>query len=79
MGQNGRFSNIAADAGSQHPGLLLAPRPSGAVSQKTLLERKYAKEKLEVLMNVQREALRLEIRSFYSPHATTATSRLPLC
>jgi len=32
---------------------------SGAVSQKTLLERQYAKEKLEVLMNVQREALRL--------------------
>ena len=32
---------------------------SGAVSQKTLLERKYAKEKLEVLMNAQREALRL--------------------
>ena len=32
---------------------------SGAVSQKTLLERQYAKEKLEVLMNAQREALRL--------------------
>ena len=32
---------------------------SGAVAQKTLLERKYAKEKLEVLMNAQREALRL--------------------
>ena len=32
---------------------------SGAVSQKTLLERQYAKEKLEVVMNAQREALRL--------------------
>ena len=32
---------------------------SGAISQKTLLERQYAKEKLEVLMNAQREALRL--------------------
>lgn len=32
---------------------------SGAVSQKTLLERIYAKEKLEVLVNAQREALRL--------------------
>ncbi len=32
---------------------------SGAVSQKTLLERQYAREKLEVLMNAQREALRL--------------------
>lgn len=32
---------------------------SGAVSQKTLLERQYAKEKLEVLLNTQREALRL--------------------
>ena len=32
---------------------------SGAISEKTLLERQYAKEKLEVLMNAQREALRL--------------------
>ncbi len=32
---------------------------SGAISQKTLLERQYAKEKLEVLLNAQREALRL--------------------
>lgn len=32
---------------------------SGAISQKTLLDRQYAKEKLEVLMNAQREALRL--------------------
>lgn len=32
---------------------------SGAVAPKTLLERQYAKEKLEVLMNAQREALRL--------------------
>ncbi|MEZ6056373.1 MAG: efflux RND transporter periplasmic adaptor subunit [Planctomycetaceae bacterium] len=32
---------------------------SGAISQKTLLERQYAKEKLEVLMAAQREALRL--------------------
>jgi len=32
---------------------------SGAISQKILLERQYAKEKLEVLMNAQREALRL--------------------
>jgi len=32
---------------------------SGAISQKTLLERQYAKEKLEVLMNAQREALHL--------------------
>ena len=27
VGQVGCFSNIAADAGSQHPWLLLAPRP----------------------------------------------------
>lgn len=33
---------------------------AGAISQKTLLERQYAKEKLEVLMNAQREALRLQ-------------------
>ena len=32
---------------------------AGAISQKTLLERQYAKEKLEVLMSTQREALRL--------------------
>jgi multidrug efflux pump subunit AcrA (membrane-fusion protein) len=32
---------------------------AGAVSQKTLLERQYAKEKLEVQMNAQKEALRL--------------------
>ena len=32
---------------------------SGAIPQKTLLERQYAKEKLEVLINAQREALRL--------------------
>jgi cobalt-zinc-cadmium efflux system membrane fusion protein len=32
---------------------------SGAISQKTLLERQYAKEKLDVLLNAQREALRL--------------------
>lgn len=32
---------------------------SGAVSQKTLLDRQYAKDKLEVLLNAQREALRL--------------------
>ena len=32
---------------------------AGAISQKTLLERQYAKEKLEVLMNAQKEALRL--------------------
>ena len=32
---------------------------SGAVPQKTLLERQYAAEKLAVLLNVQREALRL--------------------
>lgn len=32
---------------------------TGAISQKTLLERQYAKEKLEVLMSAQREALRL--------------------
>jgi len=32
----------------------------GAVPQKTLLERKYAKEKLEVLLGAQREALRLQ-------------------
>lgn len=33
---------------------------AGAISQKTLLDRQYAKEKLEVLMNAQREALRLQ-------------------
>ena len=33
---------------------------AGAISQRTLLERQYAKEKLEVLMNAQREALRLQ-------------------
>lgn len=32
---------------------------AGAISQKTLLERQYAKEKLEVLLNAQKEALRL--------------------
>ena len=32
---------------------------AGAISQKTLLERQYAKEKLEVLLSTQREALRL--------------------
>ncbi len=32
---------------------------SGALSQKTLLERQYAKDKLEVLLATQREALRL--------------------
>lgn len=32
---------------------------AGAISQKTLLERQYAKGKLEVLLNTQREALRL--------------------
>ncbi len=32
---------------------------AGAISQKTLLERQYAKEKLEVLQNAQKEALRL--------------------
>lgn len=32
---------------------------AGAISQKTMLERQYAKEKLEVLLNAQREALRL--------------------
>ncbi|MBI1347933.1 secretion protein HlyD [bacterium] len=33
---------------------------SGAVSQKTLLERQYAKDKLEVLLSAQKEALRLQ-------------------
>lgn len=33
---------------------------SGAVSQKTLLERQYAKDKLEVLLAAQKEALRLQ-------------------
>lgn len=33
---------------------------SGAVSQRTLLERQYAKDKLEVLLKAQREALRLQ-------------------
>ncbi|HWL07161.1 MAG TPA: efflux RND transporter periplasmic adaptor subunit [Planctomicrobium sp.] len=33
---------------------------SGAVSQKTLLERQYAKDKLEVLLATQKEALRLQ-------------------
>ena len=37
----------------------LSKADSGAIPQKTLLERQYAKEKLEVLMNAQREALRL--------------------
>ena len=32
---------------------------AGAISQKTLLERQYAKEKLEVLLSTQKEALRL--------------------
>ena len=32
---------------------------AGAISQKTLLERQYAKEKLEVQLNAQKEALRL--------------------
>ena len=32
---------------------------AGAISQKTLLERQYSKEKLEVLLSTQREALRL--------------------
>lgn len=32
---------------------------AGAISQKTLLERQYAKEKLDVQMNAQKEALRL--------------------
>jgi cobalt-zinc-cadmium efflux system membrane fusion protein len=32
---------------------------AGSLSQKTLLERQYAKEKLEVVLNVEKEALRL--------------------
>ena len=37
----------------------LSKAKPGAIAPKTLLERQYAKEKLEVLMNAQREALRL--------------------
>ena len=37
----------------------LSKATEGAIAPKTLLERQYAKEKLEVLMNAQREALRL--------------------
>ena len=37
----------------------LSKATEGAIAPKTLLERQYAKEKLEVLVNAQREALRL--------------------
>jgi multidrug efflux pump subunit AcrA (membrane-fusion protein) len=49
---------------------------SGAVPQKTLLERQYAREKLESLLNAQREALRLLGLSEVQIEEITANRRL---
>ncbi len=48
------------DAENREIARLSKATEAGAISQKTLLDRQYAREKLEVLLNAQREALRLQ-------------------